>query len=97
MALHYPPGWRPGLRGNRRPARGTLVHAGSHSATERTNVSAVFSADGGTTWGNEAMVWESPLVGGYTAVQTWDDTVGVVFENHTCSISIGVLGYPQAL
>ena len=53
-----------------------LVHAGSHSATERTNVSAVFSTDSGRTWGNEAMVWESPL-GGTPHLQHFNRCTGV--------------------
>mmetsp|Transcript_28324 Transcript_28324/g.84798 ORF Transcript_28324/g.84798 Transcript_28324/m.84798 type:complete len:507 (-) Transcript_28324:28-1548(-) len=68
-----------------------LVHGGSHSAVARTNVSALFSWDGGVSWGTEVMVWKSPLVGGYTTVQAWGDTVGIVFENRTCSIAIGLL------
>lgn len=77
-------------------ARNLLVHAGSHSATARTNVSALFSRDAGATWGEGVMVWESPLVGGYVAVQPVGDAkVGVVFENRTCSIAIGVLDVPE--
>jgi hypothetical protein len=65
------------------PSRGAnaLVHAGTHSTTARTNVSALFSEDGGKSWGNEVMVWQSPLVGGYSAVQAWEETVAVVFEH----------------
>jgi hypothetical protein len=49
----------------------------------------------GKTWGEGVMVWPAPLVGGYVAVQPVGDTkVGVVFENHTCSISIGVFDVP---
>jgi hypothetical protein len=76
------------------PAKGpgALVHGGAHATTGRTNVSALFSQDSGKTWGSEVMVWEYPRVGGYVAVQTWNETVGVVFENATCSISIGIIG-----
>ena len=74
-----------------------LVHAGSHSTTARTNVSAIFSSDGGSTWDahNSVMVWPAPNVGGYVAVQPVGTTkVGVVFENRTCSIAIGVFQVP---
>jgi hypothetical protein len=74
------------------PAAHSLVHGGSHSTASRTNVSALFSTDKGKTWGDEVMVWASPLVGGYTAAQTWGENVGIVFENRTCSIAIGILG-----
>ena len=73
------------------PEKGLLVHGGSHSDASRTNVSALFSSDGGKTWDGEVMVWESPNIGGYTAAQAWGETVGIVFENHTCSISIGII------
>ena len=73
-------------------ARG-LVHAGSHSVSARTNVSALFSSDEGRSWGGEVMVWEAPKVGGYSTAQGYKqagaDRVGVVFENRTCSITIG--------
>jgi hypothetical protein len=56
-------------------------------------VSALFSTDGGHTWGDEVMIWESPKVGGYVAAQGFEhsgkDMVGIVFENATCSVSIG--------
>ena len=74
-----------------RTGKDVLVHGGSHSDVSRTNVSAKVSTDGGRSWGGEVMVWEAPLVGGYTAVQAWDETVAVVFENKTCSISIGII------
>lgn len=70
-----------------------LVHAGSHSVAARTNVSAIFSRDAGKTWDTQhsVMVWPAPKVGGYVAVQAVGETmVGVVFENKTCSIAIGV-------
>lgn len=65
---------------------GTLIHSGSHSFVRRTNVSALFSHDGGVTWGNETMVWQDPKIGGYSTVQTWDNHIGLVFENNTCNI-----------
>lgn len=77
-----------------------LVHAGSHSAKARTNVSAIFSHDGGQTWGGDGdavMVCAAPKIGGYTTVQPVGETlVGVVFEHSqgSCSIAIGVLGVP---
>ena len=74
-----------------------LVHAGSHSTTARTNVSAIFSSDGGSTWDahNSVMVWPAPKVGGYVAVQpVGPNMVGVVFENRTCSVAIGVIQVP---
>jgi hypothetical protein len=74
-----------------------LVHAGSHSVTARTNVSAIFSRDAGKTWDthHSVMVWAAPNVGGYVAVQALGDSVvGVVFENNTCSIAIGVIKVP---
>ena len=70
-----------------------LVHGGSHSVSARTNVSALFSTDQGNSWGREVMVWKYPRVGGYVAAQGFVhegiDKVGLVFENHTCSIAIG--------
>jgi hypothetical protein len=75
-----------------------LVHAGSHSTTARTNVSAIFSRDGGSSWLEEdaVMIWAAPLVGGYVAVQPVGSAhVGVVFENRTCSVAIGVFDIPQ--
>ena len=84
------------------PASGKnlLVHAGSHSTTARTNVSAIFSRDGGTTWDDDGsvMVWPAPEQGGYVAVQPIGDSkVGVVFEHGpiSCNISIGVFDLPK--
>jgi hypothetical protein len=73
------------------PDAKALVHGGSHSPASRTNVSALFSMDGGRSWGGSVMVWQSPRVGGYVATQTWGQTVGIVFENATCNIAIGLL------
>ena len=71
----------------------TLVHGGSHSVSARTNVSALFSSDKGNSWGREVMVWKSPRVGGYVTAQGYNEQgvpkVALVFENDTCSISIG--------
>ena len=71
----------------------TLIHGGSHSDVRRTNVSALFSYDDGVTWRDEQMVWQEPKVGGYVAAQAWAQRVALVFENDTCSISIGVLSH----
>ena len=74
-----------------------LVHAGTHSSSARTNVSAIFSRDGGISWLEEdaVMIWAAPLIGGYVAVQPLGPTqVGVVFENRTCSVAIGVFDAP---
>lgn len=53
-------------------ALNALVHAGSHSTDmvgyKRTNISALFSFDGGRTWGGEVMIWPAPAVGGYSQV-----------------------------
>lgn len=80
------------------------MHAGSHSVTKRTNVSAIFSDVSGKSWRGEVMIWQDPLIGGYVAVQAWKSSrggdgnaqgvkeVGVVFENATCSVAIGVFG-----
>ena len=72
------------------------MHAGSASATKRTNISALFSYDSGGHWGQTQQLWMSPQAGGYTAVQALGGArsreVGVVFENLTdqlCS-SIGL-------
>ena len=50
-----------------------LVHGGTHNwqYNSRTNVSVLFSRDRGHTWGEEAMIWPAPRIGGYVAVQTW--------------------------
>ena len=50
-----------------------LVHGGAHNwqYNSRTNVSVLFSRDGGQKWGEEAMIWPAPRIGGYVAVQTW--------------------------
>ena len=75
------------------PSQRAVVHAGSASATKRTNISALFSFDSGQHWGQAQQLWMSPQAGGYTAVQALGSReVGVVFENLTdqlCS-SIGL-------
>ena len=78
------------------PSERAVVHAGSASATKRTNISALFSYDSGEHWGQTQQLWMSPQAGGYTAVQALGGArsreVGVVFENLTdqlCS-SIGL-------
>lgn len=89
-----------------------LVHAGSHSVSARTNVSALFSSDKGRTWGGEVMLWEAPLEGGYATAQGFkhggaseekEDWVAVVFENFTatgitplCSIAVGAFPLAHA-
>ena len=70
------------------------------------------SHDGGGRWSDEVMVWPAPRIGGYVAVQTWQNrsslalgtndepeeegVVGVVFENDTCGISFARVALPPA-
>ena len=78
-----------------------LVHVGSHSATKRQNISALFSKDG-RRWGEEVMVWEAPRVGGYAAAQGFQrndgaSMVGVLREHHLLNRDGQLCGVIQSL